>query len=102
MSASNSFITTGNVKLNVTDSNFISLNQFLTFLLLDLGLVLLSFILWRILWYSLNRLSIWDIKLSRNIVIGAGSSLIGCLKCLYRIAKSVAQIDNYLIAKCGF
>lgn len=57
---STSFISTEKVTL-LTESNFITLESFAGWVALDIGLVAASFLLWRFLFYSLDKLWIVDI-----------------------------------------
>lgn len=73
------------------------------FLLFDVGLITLGVILWRFSWYSLNKLTIWDILAGRDRIIGKDTDMSVYLGCLHRIIKNISSIDNsYIMNQCGF
>lgn len=99
--SSASFIKIQKLQLNV-ESNSITISDFIENVGIDLGIIIGSIILWRILWYKAGRLSIWDLKRGEDVKIGSESSIIRCLKNLHKILKNVASLNNYVIHKCGF
>jgi len=100
-----SSFTSSKVTLNVSNNN-ITATQFLTYIfVLDLGLIIAGCLLWRLLWYSINQLKIWEIKHGKDINIGSQSesSIFNAIKALHRIIKNLRSIDNnYVIHVCGF
>lgn len=97
-----SSFTTSKATLNV-ETNFISVPEFIGNIFLDLGLIVLSVILWRFFWYSLNKLQIWDLKRGEFTLVGRDGSLVRAVKSLYRILKNMSSLKNsYVMDQCGF
>lgn len=94
--------TTSKAHLNVSN-NYITFADFLGNIALALIIVLVSAILWKIFWHSLNKLSIRNLKTGRDEPIGPTEPISNSIKCLYRILKSLSINENgYVMDTCGF
>lgn len=62
--------TTSKAHLNVLD-NYITIGEFVGNIALALAIIVISAILWKIFWHSLNKLSIRNIKTGRDDPIGS-------------------------------
>ncbi len=88
MSQSQLSFTTSKAHLALAD-NYITLGEFIGNVALDLALVVIAAILWKIVWQSLNKLTIRNIKTGQDEPIGSGESFINNIKSLHRILKKL-------------
>lgn len=94
--------TTSSAHLTVL-SHLISLPAFIGNLLFDLGIIVVTLLLWKIFWHSLNKLSIRNVNTGRDEPIGQGESIWNNVKCLHQILKNLTVTENgYLMEQCGF
>lgn len=71
MSKSQLSFTTSKAHLSLAN-NYITLGEFIGNVALDLALVVIAAILWKIVWQSLNKLTIRNIKTGQDQPIGSG------------------------------
>ena len=73
--------------------------------MIDVGLVIFSFIVWRFLWIHLNILEIKDIyptEGTSNVRLHDFKSLIRGFKCLRKIMTNLSNLKSYIEFQCGF
>jgi hypothetical protein len=94
--------TTSKAHLKFLD-NYISIGDFVGNVALALAIIVISAILWKIFWHSLNKLSIRNLKTGRDDPIGPSEPISNTFKCLHRILKNLSLNENgYVIEQCGF
>jgi hypothetical protein len=97
----NSF-TTSRAHLNVL-SHLITVSQFLGNIAVDLAIIGVTFILWKLFWHSLNKLSIRNVQNGRDEPVGSGEPIWNNVKSLHRIIKNLTLTEgNYVLEQCGF
>lgn len=100
---SDSSFTTSRAILNV-QNNSISVGQFIASLFwLDVGLIIAGLVFWRVFWYQINKLKIWDLKHGVDVTIGKESPVFKAVKALNKLIKNISSLNqNYVLSQCGF
>lgn len=87
------------------NKSFIEPKSFLFNIVIDIGLVIASFIVWRFLWIRLNLLEIRDIFPTENreyVRLNDWNSLVKGFKCLRKIMTNLSNLKSYIEYQCGF
>ena len=98
------FISTQKINLQ-NNKHFIEPRQFIFNIILDLGVVVISFVVWWFLWIKRNLLEIKDIYPTdgvSNVRLNDFKSLIKGVKCLRKIMTNLSNLKSYIEYQCGF
>jgi hypothetical protein len=98
------FISTQKINLQ-NNKHFIEPKSFLFNIILDIGLIVFSFVVWRFLWIGLNLLEIKDIYPTDgiyNVRLFDFKSLVKGFKCLRKIMTNLSNLKSFIEVQCGF
>ena len=100
---SSDFLSPSKIVIDETKLKGISIPHFLMNCGFDIAIILISFIIWKYLWLSTNKLTIKVVRDDTDYSIGPQTNVFTLFHHVRDIVKQMIGLDDcYLITKCGF